>query len=102
MKNPIDTFHTAPFNHNYAQAIDYCHPEANLDIDGLRAYGGGRAPGGLCGALYAATLIRPDKKDEIIARFRELNGATCCRDLKGPARVGCHQCLTTAQQILSE
>ena len=97
--NATDTFHTSPYNHNCAQCLAHRFGLPADTVAEMRAYGGGRAPGGLCGALYAATQLAPEAAPEILAAFQQQLGATRCRDLKTAGRVPCLQCIATAQSL---
>ena len=93
-------FTAVPKKHNCAQAVmDGCGgtPE---QVAEMAACGGGRAPGGLCGALHAALTLRPDHADEIKAEFARRAGALTCRDLKTIAHTPCPICVETAAQIV--
>lgn len=71
--------------------------ETDLDDDVLRKIGAGFGSGmgtmdGTCGALVGAGMIASLKTEgknskqftsKILTRFRELSGATACKDLKG-------------------
>lgn len=101
-----ETFRTPPFRHNCAQAVAYKYaallgltPQEALDrFAGCAA---GRAPGGLCGALYAAQCAAPDKAREIEGEFKEAtNGFTTCADIKGLSGTPCPVCVDTIDSIL--
>lgn len=86
-------FGTVPKTHNCAQAVveiagrpDLVAPMANC--------GGGRAEGGLCGALWGALAVTPEKNHEAIrAEFERLAGSTRCREIKGTAKTPCRDCV---------
>lgn len=62
-------FHEAPYNFNCAQAVMAVYKGVDDPIiPEMKACGGGRAEGnkpgeGVCGAAYAAKLLRPDLED---------------------------------------
>lgn len=86
-------FHQPPFHANCAQSVAILAGREDL-VGELAACGGGRAPGGLCGALHTALLLSPaEKRDEIIAEFRDGAGATTCREIKGTAKTPCEVCV---------
>ena len=96
----LSFFRTPPHNYNCAQTS-----AAGFDQDGLvepfKACGGGRAPEGLCGALYAAMELAPEsKRTEMLEAFRLRNGAVACLELKQTFRVPCPQCVATAAELL--
>lgn len=101
--NPLDTFRRQPHMHNCAQAVANCWRSLYQSSDIVADYApyvGGRAPGGLCGALYAAMQARPDRAEEIEAEFRRRVGATRCHDIKTGTRTPCPVCVSTAHEIL--
>ena len=72
-------------------------------VDGLAGFGGGRAPEGLCGALYAALAIVPEaKRDELNRRFAEAVGNVACRDIKAVNKTPCLDCVATAIALARE
>lgn len=102
-----DTFRTRPYLHNCAQAVafkyhDLFNATEQQVLDRFANCGTGRAPGGQCGALYVTLLARPDKADEILARFKQCtNGLTLCTQIKGLSKTPCPVCVQAADDILS-
>lgn len=101
-----ETFHHPEHKHNCAQAIAnkwialYYDPEV---VAKMQAFGGGRAEGGLCGALYAARQALPGKADDISAAFAaETGGDTTCKLLKQNGKVPCARCIDIADNILEQ
>ena len=104
MLKASDHFH-GPEHYNCAQSV-LVHFGADAEtVAEFKAFGGGRAPEGLCGALHAARHLLNDEK-----RFAELRsefaartgGAVTCRELKGGARVPCTVCIDLAAGLLAE
>jgi len=94
--------------YNCAQAIAaaFSHrsePSATL-IEELKYSGGGRASGGLCGALYAAEIIAADQDiaSNIRQRFHEEVGAITCREIKRSTKTPCIRCVELAARFLDE
>jgi hypothetical protein len=88
--------------YNCAQAVAAGFSAEDL-LPSLSASGGGRADGGLCGALYAAELLAGGQGAELIrSRFQEEIGAIVCREIKRTFRVPCEQCVETAAKLLQE
>ncbi len=103
-----DTFRTPPFRHNCAQAVVYKYA-AKLGLtqdEALERFAGfaaGRAPGGLCGALYAARCIAPDEADKVEAEFKKTtNGFLTCADIKGRSGTPCLVCVMAIDEILEK
>lgn len=89
--------------YNCAQTVWFAM-KGNSDeqtLQELKSCGGGRAEGGLCGALHAARLIAGDaKKDEVEEFFKAKIGATTCAAIKGECKVSCENCVRTAIRAL--
>jgi hypothetical protein len=93
---------------NCAQSIlvgfrDACGvPEA--EIDAARTAGGGRAEGGLCGALYAALRLSGENetKQTLQRQFVEKAGSERCSDIRQLKKLSCAECVELAATVLSE
>ena len=76
---------------------------SNPDLVGImRDCGHGRAPGGLCGALYAACqLAGTELAEEIQSRFRDTSGgAITCREIRKARVLRCVDCVGQAASLL--
>lgn len=100
-----ELFHQPPQNLNCAQAVLAAWKEATGDpshsVEDFRAFGGGRAPGGTCGALYAACQARPEATEALQTAFLAKFGELGCRELKGKA-VSCRTCVEAAAEFLQQ
>ena len=95
----LSTFRQPPHMFNCAQTI--CAAFGREDLLPLaKDNAGGRAPGGLCGALWGAMQVCPERAEDIKAGFLAANGAICCRELKGVGRVPCTACVRVAAELL--
>lgn len=74
-------------------------PDEELMCEML-ANSGGRAPENMCGALFAAVSLRPDKSEEIKKRFVEKAGSTRCQELKSVHKTPCAECVRIAASTL--
>ena len=95
---------------NCAQAVlKAFQKEFNLSeaiIKDTRAAGGGRAEGGMCGALYAVKLITynldstifEDIKDD----FEKEAGSIYCKQIRRLRKLTCRECVGLAAQKLEE
>ena len=99
MNHAVELFTATPRMHNCAQAVagglgrDELLPE-------LAACGGGRAPGGVCGALHAAMLIAgSEHAGALRGRFVAELGSDQCAELKRVHNVPCAKCVETAAQL---
>ncbi len=99
-----DYFHNEE-NYNCAQAVLVQNGAPAETVAQFKASGGGRAPGGICGALHAARFLLNDE-----AKFRQLceefaaksGGALSCRELKSEAKLPCPVCVDLAAELLEK
>jgi len=95
-------------NYNCAQAIlkafQNYNKLADSDILKYRSAGGGKAEGGLCGALYAAKLHLEniEKKSDLEKAFKNIAGYLTCREIKTNKTLSCSQCVETAAKLLKD
>lgn len=98
----VELFTAVPKLHNCAQAVAGGCGREDLVAE-LASCGGGKAPGGFCGALYAACVISDEaEKEEIISRFRKAAGAITCREIKTVTGYPCVECVRTAAGLLKK
>ena len=73
-------------------------PEASeSEMEELKASSGGRAEGGVCGALYAARKLVPaERREELDAFFLEHVGDLRCREIKAKFHTPCRDCVRIA------
>jgi len=86
-KKSEEYFHILPEKLNCAQAVLKGFQKefkiTELEIEEYRAWGGGRAEGGVCGALLAAErLHREIGKASVVDAFCEKAGGILCLGLK--------------------
>lgn len=105
----ISFFHRKPENYNCAQAILLAFQEEFNNIDDekiheFKAFGGGRAPKGYCGALYAAlSLDFPEEvKNEIESKFIQEARFITCREIKTNKTLSCKKCVQLAENIVNQ
>ena len=99
MNNALEVFGKTPRVFNCAQsvAVGCGHPEL---VEKLASCGGGRAPGGRCGALHAALMLAPPEKcDALLEAFVSGTGSELCRELKTVHRVPCERCVSLAAEL---
>ncbi|WP_185957550.1 C-GCAxxG-C-C family (seleno)protein [Saccharicrinis carchari] len=98
-------FHGAE-GYNCAQAIlKTFQKEFEVDEQAIVAAarnGGGRAEGGLCGALYAAHQLLGDNplQQKIDMDFIAKGSSVRCREIRTERRLSCKQCVSLAAQNL--
>jgi hypothetical protein len=67
-----------------------------------RGAGGGRAPGGRCGALHAAHLLVPAAHHPgIEADFVRAAGSAICREIRRARAVSCRECVAAAARLVA-
>ena len=99
--NALDFFR-GEYRYNCAQAVLKAYaPTVGAGescLDRFSQFGSGRAPGGECGALFAAKSILEDPaaKKEVEKEFVDVAGTTRCRDIRKGRRASCEQCVQTA------
>ncbi len=84
-----------------SQAVYAAFKEANADsLARLKAMSGGRAPEGMCGALYAAKLIVPPQHHAAMdAEFSAATGDLACKRIKGDHKTPCEKCVEVAAKL---
>lgn len=79
----------------------------DVDLGVFGGLGGGRAPTGECGALYAAKVVlgkagRQDKIKELETRFRNDAGSLSCREIRGSRKLPCVGCVEKCAAFLCD
>lgn len=107
MENAVKFFRGAK-RYNCAQAVlkgfQEKHAVSQGTIDAFKAHGGGRAEGGLCGALYAAKFLLKNKEQatELENHFSKVAGSIHCKEIRKLNRVLCAECVQTSAKLLNE
>ncbi len=99
VQQALSTFRKPPHMYNCAQTVCAACGRPDL-VESLSQCGGGKAPEGMCGALYGATRVAPDRAEALIASFGAANGAIHCFQLKREKKVPCEVCVRTAVSLL--
>jgi len=94
---------------NCAQSV-LCGFKEMLDIseetiDAFAAFGGGRVPGGTCGAIYAAEYIldrigAPEGKERLKAHMEGCAGSVVCKEIKEKKQLSCLGCVKESTEVL--
>ncbi len=96
----LQSFRRPPLCLNCAQAIAHGFDREDL-IPELQTAGGGRAPDGLCGALFAAMKIAGEESaPALVENFEKKLGYRSCLNLKKDAGTPCPTCVATAADLL--
>lgn len=106
-KKAIEFFHAKPERLNCAQAVAKSYQEKfNIPeeiISNFKDYGGGRAPEGTCGALYAANYILCTQgMSDVVDKFKKIAGSTKCRELKREFKFPCEDCVSLGDRLVAE
>lgn len=95
----VELFTAVPKNVNCAQAVAIGTGHSEL-AEFMASAGGGKAPEGMCGALYSALQIVPESRRETVRKiFVEKAGAADCITLKMRSRTSCVRCVDIAAEL---
>ena len=105
MKNrALKVFRQPPDHLNCAQSVLHAWREISGDtsitLAGLKPFGGGRAPDGLCGALHVACLVAPDRAEALKKNFAKQLGSLYCKELRAAKVHPCETCVGQAAELL--
>ena len=97
----VEIFSQVPRTCNCAQAV-----AAGFDREDLLAAfavcGGGRAPEGCCGALYAALELLPEEKQDLARQeFARTAGSEKCAEIKALG-FPCKECVALAAKLVEK
>ena len=103
-ENALKVFRQPPEQLNCAQSVLYAWREVSGDtsiaLADLKPFGGGRAPGGLCGALHTACVVAPDRAEALKRAFAARLGSLYCKELRAAKVHPCETCLAQAAELL--
>lgn len=105
-KKALEYFHKEPWKMNCAQAILKGFQQefgiSDLEIEEYKAWGGGRAEGGVCGTVFAARrLVNPLGNMNVDEEFKKVNGTIYCKELKG-SKIPCTRCVAVADELVEK
>ena len=89
-----------PLRLNCAQSVAaMCGAEGR--VDEFAEFGGGRAPEGLCGALYAALQLVPEDRRAVVRNAFALEaGAEKCVEIKRGTGTSCQMCVAIGAALV--
>ena len=91
----LKVFRQPPDRLNCAQSVLYAwrevFGETTITVADLKPFGAGRAPDGLCGAVYAACRLAPDRAEE---------GSLHCKEIRAAKKHPCADCVAEAAELL--
>lgn len=83
--------------YNCAQAVLAAYDPQHEKIAGAKAFGGGRAPEGLCGAFHSAKeLLGEERFQEMLHEFEEAAGGLSCQVIRPLGKLSCKECVAFA------
>lgn len=101
----LEIFRQPPARLNCAQSVIHAYravaKDGHHNVEDFKDFGGGRAPEGLCGALFAACSAHPLNAEGLTEHFSARMGSVTCKDLKSRA-VPCTSCVAAASELLEE
>ncbi len=103
-EHALKVFRKDPERLNCAQSVLHAWREVSGDtsilLADLKSFGGGRAPGGLCGALHTACMVAPDRAEALKQNFAARLGSINCKELRAAKVHPCESCVTQATELL--
>jgi nitroreductase/ferredoxin len=101
----LQVFRQPPDRLNCAQSVVHAWREVFGDtavtVPELKPFGAGRAPEGLCGAIYAACLLAPDRAEELKTAFAARVGSLYCREIRTAKQHPCAACVAHAAELVA-
>ena len=106
MKNTAIDYHQQRRG-NCAQSVVFAWNLKTQDSrnseDDFAGYGGGRAPGGLCGAVHASCELAGAEAETIKQSFAQKTGGfLTCRDIRMSKKISCGECVGLAAELLEK
>ena len=103
-EHALKVFRQPPDRLNCAQSMVYAWRETFRDttitVAELKPFGAGRSPEGLCGSLYAACLLAPNRAEELKAAFAARLGSLYCKEIRAAKKHPCTECVAQAAELL--
>jgi hypothetical protein len=85
--------------YNCAQAVLAAYDAEHEKLADAKAFGGGRAPEGLCGAFHSAKeLLGAEKFEEMLHEFKEAAGGLNCQEIRPLGKLSCRECVAFAAE----
>ena len=104
-EHALRVFRQPPDRLNCAQSVLHAWREVvgdtALTVAELKPAGAGRAPDGLCGAVYAACQLVPDRAEELKAAFAAGVGSLYCKEIRAAKQHPCADCVAQAAELLA-
>jgi hypothetical protein len=104
-EHALKVFRQPPDRLNCAQSVLHAWREVvgdtALTVADLKPFGAGRAPEGLCGAVYAACLLAPNRAEELKTAFAARLGSLYCKEIRAAKEHPCAECVAEAAELLA-
>jgi hypothetical protein len=104
-EHALKVFRQPPDRLNCAQSVLYAwrevFGETAITVAELKPFGAGRAPEGLCGAVYAACQLAPDRAEELKTAFAARLGSLNCKEIRAAKKHPCTDCVAEAAELLA-
>ena len=104
-EHALKVFRQPPDRLNCAQSVLHAWREVfgntAITVPELKPFGAGRAPEGLCGAIYAACLLALDRAEELKAAFAAGIGSLYCKEIRAAKTHSCAECVAEAAEMLA-
>jgi hypothetical protein len=104
-EHALKVFRQPPERLNCAQSVVYAWREVIGDtaitVADLKPFGAGRASDGLCGAIYAACLLAPNRAEELKTAFAARVGSLYCKEIRAAKQHPCAECVAQAAELLA-
>ncbi|MCX5782573.1 MAG: C-GCAxxG-C-C family protein [Elusimicrobia bacterium] len=89
-----------------AEAFHEKYPLDSKHLEQLKSCGGGRAPAGICGSIFAAKVIMdqylPGKSGQVLSEFASIAGSVKCGEIRRSKKLSCVRCVElSAEHLLS-
>jgi hypothetical protein len=105
-QHALEHFRRPPQRLNCAQSVLYAYQQVagvnSIPLSDMKSLGGGRAPGGLCGAVHAACVVAPSRAESLKKRFAEITGSIYCAELRSAAEHPCEVCVSESARLLGD
>ena len=103
-KHALKVFRQGPERLNCAQSVLHAWHEvvgdSGIKVADLKTFGAGRAPEGLCGAIYGACLLAPDRAEELKTAFAARLGSLYCKEIRAAKKHSCAECVAQAAELI--
>ena len=104
-ESALKVFRQPPDRLNCAQSVAHAWREvfgdAAVTVEELKPFGGGKAPEGLCGAVYAACQLAPERTEALKAAFAARLGSLYCKEIRAAKVHPCATCVAEAAELLA-